>query len=68
MGKNRRQLLQPHLDLHLEVFIPKRKEIAAAGGWGVTKYLQLDLMDDEMNGWMEKASQPQRLSLIVPNA
>jgi hypothetical protein len=27
---------------------------AAGGGWGVTKYLQLDWMD----GWMEKASQP----------
>jgi hypothetical protein len=36
MGKDRRQLLLLHLDLHLEVFVPKKKEIAAAGGWGVT--------------------------------
>ncbi len=28
MGKDRRQLLLPHLDLHLEVFVPKKKEIA----------------------------------------
>ncbi len=37
----------------------KKKEIATvvAGGWGVTKYLQLDWMDDGMDGWMEKASQ-----------
>jgi hypothetical protein len=29
MGKDRRWLLPPHLDLHLEVFVPKkRKEIA----------------------------------------
>jgi hypothetical protein len=69
MGKDRRRLLQPHLDLHLEVFVPKRKEIVAGGGWGVTKYLQLDWMDDEMNGWMEKASRPQRPSLnLMPNA
>jgi hypothetical protein len=26
--------MPPHLDLYLEVFIPKKKEIAAAGGWG----------------------------------
>jgi hypothetical protein len=32
-----------------------KKEIAAAaaGGWGVTKYLQLDWMDDGTDGWME---------------
>jgi hypothetical protein len=36
MGNDWRQLLPPHLDLHLEVFVPKKKEIAAAGagGWG----------------------------------
>jgi hypothetical protein len=28
-----------------------KKEIAAAGGWGVTEYLQLDWMDDGMDGW-----------------
>jgi hypothetical protein len=28
MGKDRRRLLLPHLDLHLEVFVPKKKEIA----------------------------------------
>jgi hypothetical protein len=40
MGKDRRRLLPPHLDLHLKVFIPKKKkEIAAAAGWGVTEYL-----------------------------
>jgi hypothetical protein len=32
--------------------------VAAATGWGVTKYLHLDWMDDGMDGWMEKASQP----------
>jgi hypothetical protein len=43
VGKDPRRLLLLHLDLHLEVFIPKKKEIAAAvGGWGVTEYLQLD--------------------------
>jgi hypothetical protein len=38
MRKDWRRLLPPHLDLHLEVFVPKKKEIAAAagGGWGVT--------------------------------
>jgi hypothetical protein len=38
MGKDRRQLLPPHMDLHLEVFVPKNKEIIAAigGGWGLT--------------------------------
>jgi hypothetical protein len=46
MGKDRRRLLPPHL----EVFVPKKKEIAAAGGWGVTEYLQLDWMDDGMDG------------------
>jgi hypothetical protein len=52
MGKDWRRLLPPHLDLHLEVFIPKKKEIAAAaGGWGVTEYLQLDWMDDRTDGW-----------------
>jgi hypothetical protein len=25
MGKDRRRLLPPHLDLHLEVFVPKKK-------------------------------------------
>jgi hypothetical protein len=45
MGKDQRWLLPSHLDLHLEVFVPKKKEIAAAGGWGVTEYLQLDWMD-----------------------
>jgi hypothetical protein len=28
MGKDWRQLLPPHLDLHLEVFVPKKKEVA----------------------------------------
>jgi hypothetical protein len=28
MGKDWRRLLPPHLDLHLEVFVPKKKEIA----------------------------------------
>jgi hypothetical protein len=28
MGKDRRWLLPPHLDLHLEVLVPKKKEIA----------------------------------------
>ncbi len=52
MGKHRRRLLPPHLDLYLEVFVPKtKKEIAAAGGWGVTKYLQRDWMDDGTDGW-----------------
>ncbi len=64
MGKDRRRLLPPHLGLHLEVFIPK-KEIAPAGGWGVTEYLQLDWMDDETDGWMKKASQPRRPLLYV---
>jgi hypothetical protein len=38
----------------------KKKEIAptTAGGWGVTYYLQLDWMDDETDGWMEKTSRP----------
>jgi hypothetical protein len=33
--------LLPNLDLHLEVFVPKKKEIVAviAIGWGVRKYL-----------------------------
>jgi hypothetical protein len=44
--------LSPHLDLHLEVFVAEKKEIAAAaGGWGVTEYLQLDWTDDGMDGW-----------------
>jgi hypothetical protein len=30
-----------------------KKEIAAAAGWGVTEYLQLDWMDDGTDGWME---------------
>jgi hypothetical protein len=49
MVKDRRRLLPSHLDLHLEVFVPKKtKEIvAAAGGWGVTEYLQLDWMDEK---------------------
>jgi hypothetical protein len=34
MGKDQKRFLSPHLDLHLEVFVPKKKEIAAAGGWG----------------------------------
>ncbi len=36
-------------------FCALKKEIAAAagGGWGITEYLQLDWMDDEMNGWMD---------------
>jgi hypothetical protein len=48
------------LDLHLEVFIPKKKKeivVATIVGWGVIEYLQLDEMDDETNGWMEKVSQ-----------
>jgi hypothetical protein len=28
-----------------------KKEIAAAGGWGVTEYLQLDWMDDGTDRW-----------------
>jgi hypothetical protein len=28
MGIDRRRLLPPRLDLHLEVFLPKKKEIA----------------------------------------
>ncbi len=39
--------------------------VVAAGGWGVTEYLQLDWMDDGMDGWMEKASQPQCPLLYV---
>jgi hypothetical protein len=66
MGKDRRQLLPSHLDLHLEVFVPKKKEIAAAtGGWGVTEYLQLVWMDEETDGWMEKASRPRGPLLYV---
>jgi hypothetical protein len=30
---------------------PLKKEIAAAIGWGVTEYLQLDWMDDGTDGW-----------------
>jgi hypothetical protein len=26
---------------------------ATRGGWGITKYLQLDWMDDGMDGWMD---------------
>jgi hypothetical protein len=36
-----------------EVFIPKKKKeivVAVGGGWGVTEYLQLDWMDDGMDG------------------
>jgi hypothetical protein len=51
MRKDWRRLLPPHLDLHFEVFIPKKKEIAAAGGWGVTEYLQMDGIDDGTDGW-----------------
>ncbi len=29
----------------------KKEIVAAARGWGVTKYLQLDWMDDGTNGW-----------------
>jgi hypothetical protein len=45
----------------------KKEEIivVAGGGWGVTKYLQLSWMDDGTNGWMEKASRPQRPLLYV---
>jgi hypothetical protein len=25
--------------------------VAPAAGWGVAEYLQLDWMDDKMNGW-----------------
>ncbi len=40
----------PHVSI--EAFVPKKKEIAAAGGgWGVTEYLQLDWMGDGMDGW-----------------
>jgi len=39
--------------------------IAGGGGWGVIEYLQLDWMDDETDGWMEKASRPQRPLLYV---
>jgi hypothetical protein len=43
-------------------FCALKKEIVVATtwGWGITKYLQLDWMDDRMDGWMEKSSQPQR--------
>jgi hypothetical protein len=51
MGKDQRQLLSPHLDLHLQVFVPKKEIAAAAGGWGVTEHLQLDWMDDGTDGW-----------------
>jgi hypothetical protein len=27
MGKDQRRLLPPHLDLHLEVFVPRRKRL-----------------------------------------
>ncbi len=37
----------------------------AAAGWAVTEYLQLDWMDDETDGWMEKASRPRRPLLYV---
>ncbi len=40
-------------------------QMLARGGWGVTEYLQLDWMDDGMDGWMEKASRPQRPLLYV---
>jgi hypothetical protein len=53
MGKDQRRLPPPHLVLHLEVFVPKKKKIAAVGGWGVTEYHQLDWMDDRTDGWME---------------
>jgi hypothetical protein len=66
MVKDRRRLPPPHQDLQLEVFVPKtKKEIAAAGGWGVTEYLQLDWMDDGTDEWMEKASRPRRPLLYV---
>jgi hypothetical protein len=70
MGKDWRWFLSPHLDLHLEVFFPKKKEIVAtAGRWRVTEYLQLDWMDDGTDGWMEKASRPQHPSMNpMPNA
>jgi hypothetical protein len=51
MGKDWRRLLPPHLDLHLEVFVPKKEIAAAAGGRAVTEYLQLDWMDDGTDGW-----------------
>jgi hypothetical protein len=60
--------LPPHLDLHLEVFVPKKKkEIVAvvAGGWVVIEHLQLDWMDDRTDGWMEKVSRPRRPLLYV---
>jgi hypothetical protein len=49
----------------LRFSFPKKKEIAAAGGWRVTKYLQLDWMYDGTDGWMEKASRPRRPLLYV---
>jgi hypothetical protein len=61
MGEDRRWLLPPHLDLHLEVFVPKKKEIAAAaGGWGSHRIPSAGL-----NGWMEKASRSQHPLLYV---
>jgi hypothetical protein len=40
----------------------------AGGGWGIIEYLQLDWMDDGMNGWMEKASRPWHPLLYgIPN-
>jgi hypothetical protein len=34
--------------------------VVVAAGWGVTESLQLDWMDDGIDGWMEKASRPRR--------
>jgi hypothetical protein len=67
MGKDRRQLLSLHLDLHLEVFVPKKKKeiVAAAAGWGVIEYLRLDWMNDGTYGWMEKISLSRRPLLYV---
>jgi hypothetical protein len=39
MGKDQKQLLPPHLDLHLEVIVSKKEIVVGAGGWGVTEYL-----------------------------
>jgi hypothetical protein len=60
MGKAQRRLLPPHLDLHLEVLVPKKKELL----------LQQQEDGESQNtfswtGWMEKASQPQRPLLYV---
>jgi hypothetical protein len=47
-----------------------KKEIAATmGGWGITKNLQLDWMDDDTDGWMESFTTSFNINFNpVPNA